>query len=434
MADDDKSLSQTRDLLSRLDASVLRDCCPPLVALDSVEARLIGRLLHAFIAATRDDPGAGPASASASSWIGSYPALGALHDRIWEKLNTGHWSAVALTWRQFYALVSLLKLKYLLALTTRCAADERWAVWPDLIKICDMGSLMGYPLADHLLNRLAAQLARMLWHGPPASKRALHTNFTPLASRKIRAQGRAQALPVKQDLSILTFVSQYRIPARSVLLVGAMADWPAMTPGPHQWTLAYLRRVAGYRTVPVELGSKYTDPDWTQTLMTVNQFLDEYVLTPKPPQPRGYLAQHPLLEQIPELSADILIPDYCYTGENEDADGVDINVWFGPRDTISPLHTDPKHNMLCQVMGRKYIRIYHADQTPRLYPHADFLLSNTSRIDLERPDFDSFPLFKEAEGFECVLEPGDMVYIPPGCWHFVQSLSTPSLSLSFWFN
>ena len=36
--------------------------------------------------------------------------------------------------------------------------------------------------------------------------------------------------------------------------------------------------MAGPRTVPVEVGSRYTDEDWSQKLMTVSEFIDNYVI------------------------------------------------------------------------------------------------------------------------------------------------------------
>lgn len=46
----------------------------------------------------------------------------------------------------------------------------------------------------------------------------------------------------------------------------------------HPQSVDYLRAVAGCRTVPVEVGSRYTDEEWSQTLLTVNEFIDRYVV------------------------------------------------------------------------------------------------------------------------------------------------------------
>lgn len=57
------------------------------------------------------------------------------------------------------------------------------------------------------------------------------------------------------------------------------ADTCADGSNAHSCSLQYIQEVAGCRTVPVEVGSRYTDEDWSQTLMTVNEFIHEYILS-----------------------------------------------------------------------------------------------------------------------------------------------------------
>lgn len=74
----------------------------------------------------------------------------------------------------------------------------------------------------------------------------------------------------------------------------------------------------------------------------------------------AYLAQHQLFDQIPALRRDVMTPDYCaLLLEDEEgeagAESVVMNAWFGPKGTVSPLHNDPFHNLLAQVVGKKRV-------------------------------------------------------------------------------
>lgn len=61
------------------------------------------------------------------------------------------------------------------------------------------------------------------------------------------------------------------------------------------------------------------------------------------------------------------------------------------------------------------------------------LMNNTSKVDAADPDLKQFPKYADAKGWLAVVEPGDAVFIPRMCWHYVTSLQ-PSWSLSFWFD
>ncbi|KAI9101767.1 hypothetical protein DFS34DRAFT_647554 [Phlyctochytrium arcticum] len=240
-------------------------------------------------------------------------------------------------------------------------------------------------------------------------------------------------LPIlEKPPSILQFVKHHQTSQSPILIKKAISHWPALQE--RSWAdVEYLRRLAGPRKVPIEIGSQYTDNDWTQRLVSFDEFLDKYIFDPSPQEGVGYLAQHDIFRQIPALQRDIMIPDYCSACSDNDAMEIKVNAWFGPRRTVSPLHHDPHDNLLGQVVGHKYVRLYSPKNTGYLYPFdSQSMLSNTSQVNAEAPDEQKFPLFASAPFLECMLEPGDLLYIPKGWWHYVRSLSV-SFSVSFWF-
>ena len=354
-------------------------------------------------------------------------------DEAWEEMNTGHWKNVDISWRHLYTYASLIKCVSIYRLNDVHAA----------IKVCDMGLLMGAPIFENILAKIAPKLNTILkelcTENPSRNdgkRRKLDTDH--ITSNESPGVDDDTLCPVMRSEckilrqacpSIMTFRHKHMTNEVPVIIENAMEHWAAMQD--NRWSLEYLRSVAGVRTVPIEIGSKYTSKEWTQKLVTVNDFIDNYI---ECKGEMGYLAQHQLFEQIPELKDDIVVPDYCClsdTGDGSDEE-VMIHAWFGPRGTISPLHHDPYHNLLAQVVGEKYIRLYNRTLSHLLYPHEDAMMDNTSRVDVEQWDSDAFPMFGEAEYVECVLKEGEMLYIPPKWWHYVRSLHV-SFSVSFWW-
>jgi lysine-specific demethylase 8 len=237
---------------------------------------------------------------------------------------------------------------------------------------------------------------------------------------------------------ILSFYSQYFVREQPVVLTGCMEDWPAMLPRNDDATshrahtkgrwadLDYLLSVLGSRTVPVETGRSYLSEDSGSSFLTGEEFIRKYIVgesaqpSPSLPEqksgrdctesgkhsshisqagdveggneiaeeeetelPMGYLAQHQLLEQVPALQRDVVVPDYCAllleideeastrrgggassaatsAAPAEDAGGgadpseVIMQAWLGPVGTVSPLHHDPYYNLLAQTAGTPF--------------------------------------------------------------------------------
>jgi [protein]-arginine 3-hydroxylase / protease len=346
----------------------------------------------------------------------------------------------------------------------------------EALRRLDMLLLMGPPSLRSSAISLIGTIEQLLDQQAspaPSKRKAVGTEPTPRPAKRTRSD----AIPRVDRPSLHAFFTEYMQKRTPVILTGCMDAWPAMggggggdaDSGGRAWRdLEYLRRMAGRRTVPVEVGKgTYLSADWGQRLMTVSAFIDEFVLaegggsaSASASQGKGYLAQHELFQQVPQLRRDILVPDYCALGalegeEDPDAgpgDDVVVNAWFGPAGTVSPTHTDPYHNLLAQVVGAKYVRIYHPRESARLYP-CKGIMSNTSQVrgsgglassvdwladlppdqvDVKHPDLERFPDFASAEYVDCVLESGEMLYIPPYFWHAIESREV-SFSVNFWW-
>jgi hypothetical protein len=105
--------------------------------------------------------------------------------------------------------------------------------------------------------------------------------------------------------------------------------------------------------------------------------------------------------------------------------------WLGPAGTVTPLHADYDDNIFVQVWGRKRIFLAPPHHDDYLYTREANALLFGSPFDPEAPDYARFPLARQATLLECVVEAGDLLYVPAGWYHQVRSL-TFSLSSNRW--
>eukprot|EP00467_Chlorarachnion_reptans_P021697 CAMPEP_0114535194 /NCGR_PEP_ID=MMETSP0109-20121206/28282_1 /TAXON_ID=29199 /ORGANISM="Chlorarachnion reptans, Strain CCCM449" /LENGTH=1182 /DNA_ID=CAMNT_0001718735 /DNA_START=288 /DNA_END=3832 /DNA_ORIENTATION=- len=269
---------------------------------------------------------------------------------------------------------------------------------------------------------------------------------------------------------------EWKLDLRSepVVIFNALEEWPAMSNWKSKMPSSFLEKSA-YRHAPVETGGLYTSTGAASKMMRIVDFFKEcYSNNPNahhenaifgnakehhssstkkgrtlqegdnasqkrsacsptfpnansPPPP--YLAQYPIFDVIPSLKSDIspyLTISKTPNGSVHQNDlqrrkPHTINIWIGPNETVSPLHVDQKDNLLCQVSGVKYIRLYPPEESLKLYPRKGSM-NNTSQVDLTAIDTLKFPSFARARFTEVLLRAGDVLYIPKGYWHFVKAL------------
>ncbi|KAK1047616.1 hypothetical protein LTS16_005076 [Friedmanniomyces endolithicus] len=392
------------------------------------------------------------------------------------KLHAPPYQSVPLQWRRLFEDASLYKVvKLLKARSLETLRNDRVKLrrtdgnmpggrerddWlQEIVEVLDRGiSLSGAPGRRPVFDAIFEQLGVHIADRDRSDCACFHTPKPP------ELKSRHPIIATGGPFDLETFQQRLNKDCKPMIMIGAIEHWPAR----RLWSVPkYLLRhtLGGRRLVPVEIGESYVSEGWSQRMMPMRDFIATYLL-PEDPMETGYLAQYDLFAQIPSLRDDIRIPDICYsTPPPADTDALRtaglaaveqldeplLNAWLGPKGTKTPLHTDPYHNVFCQVVGYKYVRLYPPNETDRLYPRGldekGINMENTSQVDMSRlwsrvhnpPAGEveqlsgEFPLFRDAKYVEAVLEPGDSLYVPLGWWHYVESLST-SFSVSFWWN
>jgi lysine-specific demethylase 8 len=254
----------------------------------------------------------------------------------------------------------------------------------------------------------------------------------------------ASVEPVERVAGLLPrdFDKNFAKPHRPVILEGVASEWPAFS----KWTLDFFETSFPGRRVPIEVWDAAEDERDAGSFLTKTQRVEmdwsAYVelCRASPPSKRHYLAQYPIFDAHPELRADVgsLEPYFAfpaiYPRPVRRVLTAKPLLWLGPGGTVTTLHFDMYQNMFVQLAGRKRFILVSPEQSDLVY-YADprfGMFASFSPVDIEQPDLDRYPLVRRVRALECVVEPGEMLFIPLGWWHHVRSFE-PSTSMNFWW-
>ncbi|HZW33977.1 MAG TPA: cupin-like domain-containing protein, partial [Isosphaeraceae bacterium] len=100
--------------------------------------------------------------------------------------------------------------------------------------------------------------------------------------------------------------------------------------------------------------------------------------------------------------------------------------WMGPAGTVTPFHHDLTNNFMAQVIGRKLVKIAPSWDIPLMRNHFHCFSQVDGRVTPPLPR----PAFEQPQVLECVLHPGEILFLPIGCLHYVQGLDI-TVTVSF---
>lgn len=255
----------------------------------------------------------------------------------------------------------------------------------------------------------------------------LHKQYQKLASvmGNIKALQKPDGVEKIKTPDEKTFIEQYWMQNRPVVLTDLSQDWTAN----NKWTLPYLAEQFGAETIEIQ-ERRENDPLYElnsikhKAKITVKDFVERIG---RGPSNDFYMTANNHVFKDTSMSQmldDIgSLPSYVERPEKGDGKW---HLWVGPAGTVTPLHHDENLLLHTQITGRKRWKLISPMDTPNIYNNTAVF----SQVDLYNIDYSRFPLMKNVNITDVVLEPGDTLFLPLGWWHGVEALE-PSISVSF---
>lgn len=229
----------------------------------------------------------------------------------------------------------------------------------------------------------------------------------------------------RDGLSVEEFRRRYLAQGLPVIISNALADWPLFNMSREE-SLTYFAELQGITRHGDYVEKTFsTERDFRSTSMA--DFIAALDGEQEEGVPPPYMGNNVLPTQLLEL---IRFPDYF-----EHSLYIKPRIWIGPKGTLTPLHRDDTDNLFAQVWGRKSFILaapHHREALGTWSTSPEGGLEGCE-VNPDAPDYERFPSAREVVFLRIELEAGDLLFLPDGWFHQVESVST-SLSVNFWVN
>lgn len=229
-----------------------------------------------------------------------------------------------------------------------------------------------------------------------------------------------QDIPRVKNISKEDFLKHYFKPQKPVVIERYIEDWPAYS----KWNLDYMKATAGNKVIPlyddrpVNFKDGFNQPHAT---MKMADYID--LLKKEPTKYRIFLWN--ILKEVPHLQKDFSYSDFGLKLMK----GLPM-LFFGGKDSYTFMHydIDLANIFHFHFEGKKECILFDQQQNKHLYkvPHS---LITREDIDFTNPDYNKWPALKNAQGWICELNHGEVLYMPEGYWHYMRYI-TPGFSMS----
>lgn len=226
------------------------------------------------------------------------------------------------------------------------------------------------------------------------------------------------SIPILTDDQLDTIKTDFLAKDKPVILPDFAKNWRAL----EEWTPEFFIQRYGHLNAPL-FNETFQQPGKYYLKSYGKMLFADYLklILSKPTTERLFLFK--LLQEAPELLPDINLPErYGKFSKNF------IFLFFGGEGALPPNHYDVDlPNVFHTVLyGEKKIILFPPSQSQYLYQHP---FTVRTYVNVEEPNYSRFPKLKYAKGFQCILKPGQTLFIPSGYWHNILYL-TPSYAIS----